>query len=288
MKRVRRLLVHATPMVVVLLALAPGAATAGSLTRWHWEQDFSEEERTGLSAWIMHSTAAMDALFGPLSARFDVHFYRLEGRGEPVPWGETNKGGGRHVHFYVDPSYAWADFRADWTAPHELTHLLFPYLGEDSRWFAEGVASYLQYPLLFADGQMTWTQVIASYRARFASARASATGSQSVVERSRGDLQGRYLPIYWGGAAFFLAADRALFEQRGLRLTDIVARYSACCYRPWGVEAADLIAQFDRLSDSRVFSQAYAATVAAPGFPATDEALSWLSRHPPTLHRPET
>ena len=281
----------------LLAGLILFAARADAENRWHWDDRFSDAEQVALSEWISdaeqvalsewisHTTAAMDALFGPVPAIFDVHFHRRDEAREPVPWGQTNKGGGRHVHFFVDPAYPSAAFRADWTAPHELIHLLFPYLGEDSRWFAEGVASYLQYQVMFADGVLDWPQAIARYDERFAAARSAAAGTASVVERSRGDLKGRWLPVYWGGAAFFLEADRRLFLQRSLRLTDVVARYSACCYRPWGVDADDMIRRFDVLSDSHAFSEAYAATVKAPGFPPTADALAWLAKHPPPLHR---
>jgi len=254
--------------------------------RWHWEAGFSDAEKRGLTDWIQHSMSGMAALFGETPGTFDVHFHRSEDRSEAVPWGETNKGGGRHAHFFVDTDYPWSDFREDWTAPHELAHLLFPYLGEDSRWFSEGIASYLQYQIMYADGVLTWPQAVSRFEERFGAARSAAKGTASIVERSREGARGGYIPIYWGGAAYFLHADQQLQQQRGLRLAEVIRRYSDCCYRPWGIDAAGLIHEFDRLSGSRVFSESVAATVAAPGFPDTDDGLRWLLRNPPMLIDP--
>ncbi len=272
----------------LLAGLILFASRADAAARWHWEAPFSDAEKAGLTDWIEHSLGGMSALFGETSATFDVHFRRSRDHDEAVPWGETNKGGGRHAIFFVDPSYPWSDFKADWTAPHELSHLLFPYVGEEGRWFSEGVASYLQFQIMYADGVLTWPQAIGRLGERFDAARAEGTGPVSVIERSRNGASGGWVPIYWGGAAYFLHADRELQRERGMRLADVIRLYSACCYRPWGIDEAGMIREFDRLSESHVFSDSYAATVARPGFPETRELMEWLRRNPPTLREPES
>jgi hypothetical protein len=103
------------------------------------------------------------------------------------------------------------------------------------------------------------------------------------VEQSRGGLSGGYVRLYWGGAAYFLHADRRLFLDYGTRLTDIIQEYSDCCYTPWGTDAEGMIRQFDRLRGSTAFSDTYAQTVARSGFPETADALIWLRRNPPRL-----
>lgn len=267
--------------MVLLIGLLAFAFRAESGARWHWESRFSAPEKAGLTAWIEHTIGGMEALIGPAPGTFDVHFHRSQDRSEAVPWGETNKGGGRHAHFFVDTDYPWSDFRKDWTASHELAHLLFPYLGEDSRWFSEGIASYLQYQIMYAQGVLTWPEALARYERSFGVARSEAKGSMSVVQRSREGASRAYIPIYWGGAAFFLYADRRLQERRGLRLNDVIRRYSDCCFQPWGIDSDGMIREFDRLSGSEVFSESLAATVSLPGFPATADGLQWLLHNPP-------
>lgn len=270
-------------LLLIATSLFAGLVCAG--VQWQWEDGFSSDEKDGLIEWIEHSDQGMSALFGPLPYDYTVHFLRRRGE-EPVPWAETRKGSGRRAYFHVDTRYPWEAFKRDWTAPHELSHLMFPYLGSGSRWFSEGIASYLQYHIMYAGGVMSWQQVVDKYAERFNAASADRDhGQTSIVEQSRGSRHGGYVRLYWGGAAFFLSADQRLFEEKGIRLTDVIGKYMTCCFRNWGVDDDDMIETFDRISDSRIFSQTYARTVAGPGFPDTRAAMVWLQDHPPSLRK---
>lgn len=258
--------------------------SAQAAPRWYWHDAFTQPEIAGLTSWIDDSRRGFSALFGAPLDDIKIHFHRYPRASEPVPWAETNKGNGRRADFHVDTRYSWNEFRSDWTAPHELSHLLFPYLGDDSRWFAEGIASYLQYQIMYANGTLTWEQTLARYEDSFRAARSTAGFDDvSIVEQSRRASSGGYARLYWGGAAYFLQADQRLFREHGLRLNDIIRKYGQCCYTAWGVDADGMIAIFDRLSDSTVFSDTYADSVVRPGFPATADALAWLRRNPPAL-----
>ena len=74
---------------------------------------------------------------------FTVTYYlsRKDNASEPVPWANTVRSGEQAVEFYVDPSYDLSEFLADWTAPHEISHLSIPYVGRSNMWFSEGYAS---------------------------------------------------------------------------------------------------------------------------------------------------
>src|SRR5690606_12588924 len=73
---------------------------------------------------------------------------------------------GQHVHFHVDPRHPPEAFRGDWTAPHELSHLILPYLGRPAAWFAEGFASYMQYQVMIAMGLLSEAEAGERYRER--------------------------------------------------------------------------------------------------------------------------
>ena len=109
---------------------------------------------------------------------------------------------------------------------------MFPHVGND-RWFAEGLASYLQYFVMHASGQLTWLQAVARIEERFARVRSSRVDSNmSVLEHNRRLREYRDYPrLYWGGAAYFANVDRGLYEKSGQRLTDVIARYVGCCYQ---------------------------------------------------------
>lgn len=267
---------------LILLLLLVISLPAQSRPAISWHGEFSAAEREDLSRWLDQADRGLRQMFGELSFSYSAHLHRQGPAHEPVPWAETNKRTGRAVHFYVDPSHSLFDFLSDWTATHELVHLLFPYLGQEGRWFAEGVASYFQYPVMVAAGNLDRrrsAELLADrlYRARDLHRR----DGRSIVDLNRAPA-GRLanVRLYWGGASYFLAVDHRLHTEHGIRLHTVLQRYLACCATRRGGDVQALIRQLDRISNSKVFSQTYQQTVAEPGFPAFDESLAWYRRTP--------
>ncbi len=262
------------------------AGLVHAMPDWHWESDFSQSEAAGLKAWIEHVESGLITLFGSLPYSYSVYFHRHAKSYEPVPWANTEKRGERAVHFYVDTSHSWQSFMRDWTAPHELTHLMFPYLGDEGRWFAEGISSYLQYQIMYANNTISWSKGTAKLNERFQRARAR----RGLNDISIADLSlivgqtGAYVRLYWGGAAYFMHADQRLYEEKGTRLSDIIKQYIHCCYSARGTSVKKMMRMLDSISESKIFTETYTDTVAQPVFPETRKALAWLSKHPPTLH----
>jgi hypothetical protein len=250
-------------LVAGSLAAAPGHAAL----RFHWSDSFSDAEKTKLETWLRGTQAALDKLVGaePFDVVVDMH--RGAGKGEPVPWGNTDREPVIGVTFHVDPAYSLEEFRADWTAPHELSHLVLPWLGRDASWFAEGFASYMQYQVMQAMGVMSAAEVAEAYAAHLAKARKQYNqGQRPFVEAApRLFEERRYPAMYWGGAAYFLQADARL-RQSGSSVLAVLRKYLACCRR----DEADLdalVAELDRLSKSDVFSVQLKRFRTVPGFP---------------------
>ena len=269
--------------LILLLTLCL-TSYAQAIPDWRWESNFTRSETAGLKSWIMHAEKGLTGLFGALPYEYRVYFHRKNDANDPVPWAETWKQHGRDVHFHVDTSHSWETFRNDWTAPHELSHLMFPYLGDSGRWFAEGIASYLQYQIMYANNTIDWSEGIARYKDRFQHARSQGHEDISIVELSRIlGKHGAYVRLYWGGAAYFMQVDKRLYEEKGIRLTDVLGKYIHCCYQGRWVKVSSMIETFDQISESKIFSKTYFTTVARTDFPETTEALAWLSQHPPIL-----
>jgi len=260
------------------------AGQAQATPDWRWESDFTRSESAGLKSWVLHAERGLTSLFGPLPYAYRVYFHRSIDPDEPVPWAQTWKEYGRDVHFHVDTSHSWQTFKEDWTAPHELSHLMFPYLGDSGAWFSEGIASYLQYQIMYANNTIDWPEGIARYKERFRHARAQGLEDMSIVDLSRvaGKLR-LYVRLYWGGAAYFMQVDKRLYEERKMRLTEVIKKYIHCCYKGPGARVISMIKTFDRISNSKIFTETYFSTVAKSDFPETRETLAWLSKHPPNL-----
>lgn len=255
------------------------------MPHWVWEDKFTGNEKEKLTVWITRAEKGLTTLYGSLPFSYRVYFHKKnDGRG-PVPWARTDKSNGRTVHFHVNTAYSWKKFDKDWTAPHELSHLLFPYLGKDSAWFAEGIASYLQYQIMYANGTITWEQGTNKLQERFiTSSSYKSYDDISIVNLSKVVFEtGAFVRLYWGGAAYFLNVDEKLYEQKQLRLNDVIRDYLKCCVFQKHQNAHEMIELFDQISESKVFTETYKNTVLQNGFPETKVALAWLKKNPPTM-----
>ena len=253
--------------VVLVILLAVQAAPATAELTFVWEDRFSAAERAKLTDWVRETHDAVERLVGPFPMGVRAHLHRRDGAREPVPWANTQRYGGQGVHLHVDPSYPLAAFRGDWTAPHELSHLVLPYLGRRNAWFSEGFASYLQYPVMQAMGVLSREQAEQRYRRNLVrAARRYDYPHQPFVEAApklRADRQ--YPVMYWGGAAYFMQVDEAL-ETSGSSLLEVLREYVACCRRNRAGLPA-LLSELDRLAPSPVFSEHYQRFTTKPGFP---------------------
>lgn len=273
-----------TVLLIIFFSLYP-AIFVDATPDWHFDTGITQQEQKKLKTWILRNETGLAELFGPLNFRYDVHFHLQKHSLEPVPWANTDKRNGRAVHFYVDTQFEFASFLTDWTAPHELTHLLFPYLGTDSAWFSEGIATYLQYQVMYASGTISWQQAVERMQADFRNADpATQDRYRSIEEISRTYPNVQNFPrLYWGGAGYFLQVDWQLHNGNHQRLHQIIQEYINCCFTHNGMDAQKLIATFDQISGTDIFYKTYSNSIAKPGFPEYHAALHWLAANPPLL-----
>lgn len=234
---------------------------------WHWEHTFTAAEKHKLQQWITQTVSTIEREVTPYPFDLHLHFYHRAGRGEPVPWANTRRGAEQGVNFHVDPEFPLQAFLDDWTAPHELSHLLIPYLGRRHAWLAEGFASYMQFQVMQAMGVLSSKQVHERYRVRIERAAGNYPADTRPFAAAAPALHrsGQQPTMYWGGAVYFLQLDHALREQ-GDSLQRVLASYVECC-RTKKHELNGLIAELDRISSSTLFSSALLDNQSRPGFP---------------------
>ncbi len=257
------------PTVRALLTamLVSATSNAGAALEYVWQDDFAPADQVRLRLWIDETAAALERLVGELPMRVRVHFHRRDGAREPVPWANTERYRSQGVHFHVDPGFTLQDFRRDWTAPHELSHLVLPYLGRRHAWFAEGFASYLQYPVMGELGVLTTADVQRRYQRNFERAERGydKPGKPFVAAAAQLRSEGKYPVLYWGGAAYFLQVDAEL-GSRGQSLLGVLRAYLGCCRRDHA-RLDDLLGELDRLSGGSSFRDGYERFRTQPGFP---------------------
>jgi hypothetical protein len=261
--------------LALLLSLCP--APAGAELVWHWRDDFGPGEQAHLRAWVTEVQTAQERLVSPLPFDVHIHFHRRDGAPEPVPWAHTDRHPWQAVHFHVDPSHSRASLRTDWTAAHELSHLLLPYLGRDNAWFAEGFASYMQYQVMQAMGVLEESTPATLYADRISRAEARYQHhDRPFTEAAAALAKARQFPVlHWGGAVFFLRVDtrlRATEDAQVDGLTDLLAAYLRCCRRQ-RQSLPGLVAELDRLSGTRAFSETLREFRTVKGFPRYRDLL---------------
>jgi len=221
-----------------------------------------------LVSWIEQTDAALTALVGKLPFTKHIYFHRLEQAREPVPWAHTQRRPNQGVHFHVDPTYPLAEFTADWTAPHELSHLVLPYLGERHAWFAEGFASFMQYQIMAQMGIVDERDLRKQYLERFSKAESSFDIPDLPFAEAARELraQRRFPIMYWGGAVYFWQMDRWLAAHTQSGLNSTLRAYVSCC-RARTRHLRQLMESLDGITNDAVFSAYFTSFRSRPGFP---------------------
>lgn len=210
-----------------------------------------------------------------LDARPQLLLVPVPGAREPVPFGQSLRGGGTGIVLYANPRATLAQLRGSWTLTHELVHLAHPYLGDEGSWIAEGLATWYQNVLRARAGRMTpdetWRYLAAGFE------RGRADGAEaSLRETARGDAGRHTMRVYWSGTALMLLGDVALRTRADApaSLDLALSRYLACC-RAQRVrrDPSLFLADLDRAVGGDTLAALYRAHADASTFP--DLAPAW-------------
>ena len=195
-----------------------------------------------------------------------------------VPFGRVIRDGGETVELFVNQTMPLAAFLDDWTATHEFSHLMLPYVGRKHRWMSEGFAQYYQNVLLARTGAQddlrAWQKLYEGFE-RGRRSRPELSPNEAAERRVRNGL----MKVYWSGAAIALMADVQLREQSAGAdsLDAVLGRFQACCLpskRDWS--GPELFAKFDTLTDTPVFMALYRRYANTAGFPDASDVFARL------------
>lgn len=195
---------------------------------------------------------------------------------EPVPFGMVARGGEPSVLLLVSETAREAALASDWVLPHELSHLLLPFVEREQAWLSEGFATYYQEVLRVRAGVLSEREGMQSLASSLRDAAAGDGDASVPAESARMHATQRYRKVYWGGAAFWLAADVELRRRtQGHRTLDALLHTLRAegGHDVWTADA--LIARLDALAGSPVFSQGRDDALARP-FPTFEPTLEAL------------
>lgn len=231
---------------------------AATKLHWHWEDDFSPSEKEKIKKYISEVSNAAFNLLGKYP--FDVHYYfhRSYNKKEPIPWAHTERSNKiQGVRFYINPDLDYEVLFADWTAPHEISHLSIPFLGKENSWFSEGYASYMQYQIMQELGVYTKEEVAKKYNEKIENIQADYSDTLIFIENAKA-LRARYnFPsMYWGGAMYFIQINQLLEAQEGISLNEWIKKYQSCC-RTKDKDIEKLLLTLDKDLKIPVFTNLY-------------------------------
>ena len=195
----------------------------------------------------------------------------------PVPFGRVVRDGGETVELFINQNMPIDAYYDDWTATHEFSHLMLPYLGSRHRWISEGFAQYYQNLLLARAGQYTeqraWQKL---YEGLERGRKSSPDLSPNEAARDRWRS---LMKVYWSGAAVALLADVELRRRSNgtESLDDVLRQFQSCCLPAnarWS--GTQLFRRLDGFVDEPVFMPLYRRYANAPGFPDVRPRLQEL------------
>jgi len=220
---------------------------------WYWEDDFKEAEQTKLKNWILDVDEATHAVLGTYPFDIHYHFHRSNGN-QVVSFGHTARNSLQGVHFYVNSDFSEEEFHADWTAPHEISHLAIPFVGRNNKWFSEGFATYFSRQIMIEMGCLTQHQFDSMYFSKIQDKMVYYNSPSTFIEVSDSLQENSiYSAFYWGGSSFFLKLDRQLKKEHSTNFCNIIASYQSQ-NRMKDNSLRALIKSFDSILGEDIFS----------------------------------
>jgi hypothetical protein len=224
-----------------------------------------------INEWVADAAGMVGALYGRFPfPQVQVMVVPNARAREPTPWAFVVRGGGPAVHFLINQRRSMSEFYEDWTAAHEFSHLLLPFVDPRDAWLSEGLATYYQNVLRARAGRLTANEAWGKLHAGFGRGSGEAT-DLTLAEATRRMYSSRlFMKVYWTGTAMMLLADLQLRQiSNGAQSLDtVLAEFNACCFnahREW--RARELFARFDELSGTDVFTSLLEQHIDSTRFP---------------------
>lgn len=256
----------------------PGATLRVSLL--HGGQPMRND---AIANWIQATATDVSLAYGrfpnpsPQVVVIPVGSARGSGR-SAVPFGRVVRDGGESVELFVDQSRSLDELLADWTATHEFSHMMVPYIHREHRWISEGFAQYYQNVLLTRAGaydeRHAWQKLYEGYeRGR------RSRPELSPNEASAGRVRSSLMKVYWSGAALALMADVELRARSNgeTSLDTVLEEFQQCCLPSATVwSGQEFFARLDSFVETPVFMPLYRRYADTAGFPDVSETFARL------------
>ena len=241
-------------IIVILVFLSAFSNSNGNLNYFiKWEGSFTKSEKLKIETWLNDVSVAINKTLGHYPFKVNYYIYKST-RNEPVPWANTERSNIQGVHFHVNLSFSLEDFKKDWTAAHEISHLSIPYVGIENMWFSEGYASFMQWKILEEQGVYTAVEIDNIYDKKLKSIRSVYNSSEPFLSICNAQKKlNNYPALYYGGACYFMHIDSEL-KKINKSLPEIIKLYQNNG-RNSDDNLHEVIASLDNISKTKLFSK---------------------------------
>nr|WP_256489391.1 hypothetical protein [Pleionea sp. CnH1-48] len=126
------------------------------------------------------------------------------------------------------PEHPIKNFIEDWTAYHEFSHLLLPFIDLKDAWVSEGIASYYQYLVMARHGVVSEEQAFRRFWGGIKRGfdNYHRTSGRPLSEVSKNVRRyGAHRRVYWTGALLWFQADLIL-RKSGNSLDKVLAEFA--------------------------------------------------------------
>jgi hypothetical protein len=211
--------------------------------------------------------------------RFNIKIQHSSSRHSPVPWGHVSRGNPDTVSLTINPGFGFQEITGDWTAYHELSHLLIPYRGHGDLWFSEGLASYYQTIIQARSGLLSETGLWKKLANGFSRGRQQNPWSHLPLVKIS-DNMGRYrsfMRVHWSGVHYWLTVDIKLRQKTHNKtsLDTLLKQLKDCCEHQ-SMSAASIALKLDQLAGDTIFKplfEEYRVSHAMPDYQPTLTSL---------------
>lgn len=230
-------------------------ANQDQLVSIHFDDSLNAAERELTQQWLKEVTGALLTVYGKFPQKnFDITIKRSSSRSSPVPWGQVERGKPVNVLLVINPDLGYDELISDWTAFHELSHLLLPYRGYGNIWLSEGLATYYQNIIqarsgLFDETEM-WQKIVAGFT-RGSNDQRWRHLNLTDVSDNLGETR-QFMRVHWSGVLFWLTADVALRKQGKYSLDSALKRLQYCCAKR-SMSAEAIVRELDELTNENIF-----------------------------------
>jgi len=240
----------------------------------------NKTERQQAYQWLKQVADALRTVYGEWPKdKFNITVKHGSRSDSPVPWGQVTRGNPDKVLLVINPESTIQEITHDWTAFHELSHLLIPYRGYGDMWFSEGLATYYQNIIQARAGLMSETDLWNKLAAGFERGRQQNQWSDKNLQEVSDNMRQyrNFMRVHWSGVHYWLTADIELRKQSQNKITlDYVLKLLKNCCQHQSMSVTEIVEQLDQLAGITIFKPLFLEYRASHAMPDYRPALTGL------------